>query len=303
MIRSQLPDTHCSSISWEECRWSLTLRWLVDRCGWIGSGWCFRRCRSDIFFVISMGSTSCHRWMAQIKLSLMLTFQNARLVIKRFYIFGELWELIYWRVTFFQMKLEVVGFLHILRRQTLPRLQSAGEFYFEEQELTVALPWAWRLLLCWEEGLFQYILIHITFSEIYTDNLMVFWILQRQLYADTWWHTWRLHIDMDVHVFEWCVHVLFDNVWIFGLAGASGILVVIRREAMLKWKMMFGIWSWNDFRGSDCSSWLICIQHTSTYNMCIADTRFSCVRVKIQHADFLGHLTADTFWLRSDEWV
>lgn len=90
---------------------------------------------------------------------------------------------------------------------------------------------------------------------------MIFWILQRQLYADTWWHTWRLHIDMDVHVFEWCVHVLFDNVWIFGLADASGILVVIRREAMLKWKMMFGIWSWNDFRGSDCSSWLICIQH------------------------------------------
>lgn len=84
MTRSQLPDTHCSSISWEECRWSLTLRWLVDRCGWIGSGWCFRQYRSDICFLISMGSTSCHRWMAQIKLSLRLTFQNARLVIKRF---------------------------------------------------------------------------------------------------------------------------------------------------------------------------------------------------------------------------
>ena len=94
--------------------------------------------------------------------------------------------------------------------------------------------------------------IHDNTYCIYRDLYRWFndlWILQRQLYADTWWHTWRLHIDMDVHVFEWCVHVLFDNVWIFGLADASGILVVIRREAMLKWKMMFGIWSGMTFEG------------------------------------------------------
>lgn len=95
-------------------------------------------------------------------------------MIKRFYIFGELWELIYWSVTFFQMKLEVVGFLLIATTNPTTStkcrwilLRGAGT----ERSVAVGV---WRLLLCREEGLFQDILIHITFTEIYAYDLMIY---------------------------------------------------------------------------------------------------------------------------------
>ena len=74
-------------------------------------------CGVIIVFVISMVSTSCHRWMAQMKNGRWCwLFRNARQEI--LHIWRAMRADILKKMTFFQMKLEVVGFLHILRRQT-----------------------------------------------------------------------------------------------------------------------------------------------------------------------------------------
>lgn len=72
----------------------------------------------------------------------MLTFSEMQGLWSRDFTYLESYESWYIEVWHFsRWNLKSSDFF-LLRRQTLPRLQSAGEFYFEEQELSVALPWA-----------------------------------------------------------------------------------------------------------------------------------------------------------------
>ena len=81
---------------------------------------------------------------------------------------------------------------------------------------------AWRLWHCRGEGLFQHI-----YPDLYMYRIMIYLfyteiIRCRYMMA----HLKIAYLHRRSCIFEWYVHVLFENVWILWLADAFGILVV-----------------------------------------------------------------------------